>query len=100
MVQATTPTIIINLPDDGTVDLTQAHTIVFSLSQGPTTIKKTITDATAHSVSVFLSQEDTLKLNRGKAQVQLNWTYDGKRRACTNIVDIVVTPNLLRAVIE
>jgi hypothetical protein len=97
MVQATTPTIIMNLPE--TVDLTQAQTIVFSLVQGSTNIKKTITDAEAHQVSVFLSQTETLGLSIGAAQVQLNWTYADGIRACTDIININVTPNLLRAVI-
>ena len=97
MVQATTPTIIMNLPE--TVDLTQAQTIVFSLVQGSTNIKKTITDVEAHQVSVFLSQTDTLGLSNGTAQVQLNWTYPDGNRACTDIVNINVTPNLLKAVI-
>jgi hypothetical protein len=96
MVQATTPTIIMDLPE--TVDLTQAQTIVFSLVQGSTNIKKTITDAEAHKVSVFLSQTETLGLFSGTAQVQLNWTYPDGNRACTNIVNINVTPNLLKAV--
>jgi hypothetical protein len=60
--------------------------------------EKTITDAEAHQVSVFLSQTDTLGLSNGTAQVQLNWTYPDGNRACTNIVNIDVTPNLLKAV--
>lgn len=98
MVQATTPTIIMNLPE--TVDLTQAQTVVFTLTQGTTMIKKVITDATAHQVSVYLTQEETLGLSNGNAQIQLNWTYADGSRACTNIVNINVTPNLLKAVIE
>lgn len=97
MVQATTPTIIMNLPN--TVDLTQAQTIVFTITQGSTVIKKVITDASAQQVSVYLTQDDTLGLSNGIAQIQLNWTYSDNSRACTNIVNINVTPNLLKAVI-
>lgn len=97
MVQATTPTIIMNLPN--TVDLTQAQTIVFTMTQGSTVIKKVITDASAQQVSVYLTQDDTLGLSNGIAQIQLNWTYSDNSRACTNIVNINVTPNLLKAVI-
>lgn len=97
MVQATTPTIIMNLPN--TVDLTQAQTIVFTMTQGSTVIKKVITDASAQQVSVYLTQDDTLGLSNGIAQIQLNWTYSNNSRACTNIVNINVTPNLLKAVI-
>ena len=97
MVQATTPTIIMNLPN--TVDLTQAQTIVFTMTQGSTVIKKVITDASEQQVSVYLTQDDTLGLSNGLAQIQLNWTYSDNSRACTNIVNINVTPNLLKAVI-
>ena len=97
MVQATTPTIIMNLPN--TVDLTQAQTIVFTMAQGSTVIKKVITDASEQQVSVYLTQDDTLGLSNGIAQIQLNWTYSDNSRACTNIVNINVTPNLLKAVI-
>ena len=98
MYQATTPTIVLTLPQ--TVDLTQAHTVIFSMRQGSTNMQKTITDAEAHSVSVYLTQADTLGLSNGVARIQLNWTYADGSRACTNIVGINVTPNLLRRVIE
>lgn len=97
MVQATTPTIIMELPD--TVDLTEAQTVVFTLTQGCTLIQKVIEDAEAQSVSVYLSQEETLGLRNGNAQIQLNWAYPDGSRACTNIVTIFVTPNLLKEVI-
>lgn len=98
MVQATTPTIIMTLPND--VDLTEAQTVVFSLVQGSSVIRKVIENAEAHQVSVYLTQEETLGLSNGNAQIQLNWTYADGSRACTNIVNINVTPNLLKAVIE
>ena len=98
MVQATTPTIIMTLPND--VDLTEAQTVMFSLVQGSSVIRKVIENAEAHQVSVYLTQEETLGLSIGNAQIQLNWTYADGSRACTNIVNINVTPNLLKAVIE
>ena len=98
MVQATTPTIIMTLPND--VDLTEAQTVMFSLVQGSSVIRKVIENAEAHQVSVYLTQEETLGLSNGNAQIQLNWTYADGSRACTNIVNINVTPNLLKAVIE
>lgn len=97
MVQATTPTFVLTLPD--TVDLTQAKNVYFSLVQGSTIIKKLIDEPEAHQVSVYLTQAETLGLN-GVAQMQLNWTYADGSRACTNIVNVTVDPNLLRAVVE
>ena len=98
MVQATTPTFILTLPD--TVNLTEANTIYFSLTQGATNIKKIVTADSPNVVSVYLTQAETLPLSRGIAKIQLNWVYSDGSRACTNIVDVNVAPNLLRAVIE
>ena len=100
MVQATTPTFILTLPD--TVDLSQAANIYFSLRQKNVLIEKTGDDLTVdgQTVSVYLSQAETLQLVSGAAQIQLNWTYANGARACSNIVSVQVTENLLKEVVE
>jgi hypothetical protein len=100
MVQATTPTFILTLPD--TVDLSQAANIYFSLRQKNVNIEKSNDDLTVdgQTVSVYLSQEETLQLVSGAAQIQLNWTYANGSRACSNIVSVQVTENLLKEVVE
>lgn len=99
MVQATTPTFILTLPD--TVDLTQANHIVWTLEQGKSKISKSDDDLTfdAHTVTVSLTQEETLRLAKGTAQMQLNWSYADGSRACSNIANVPVDPNLYKAVI-
>lgn len=99
MVKGTTPTIICTLPE--TVDLTAAENVYFSLQQGANIITKTgnSLDVSAHEVSVYFSQEETLSLSPGTARVQLNWTYANNSRACSNIVEISVTNNLILEVL-
>ena len=100
MVQATTPTFVLTLPD--TVDLSQAANIYFSLRQKNVIIEKSNDDLTVdgQTVSVYLSQAETLQLVSGAAQIQLNWTYANGSRACSNIVSVQVTENLLKEVVE
>ena len=100
MVQATTPTFILTLPN--TVDLSLAANIYFSLKQGKVEIQKE-NDALVvdgQTVSVYLTQAETLQLSAGSAQLQLNWTYANGSRACSNIVSVNVTENLLKEVVE
>lgn len=100
MVQATTPTFILTLPD--TVDLSQAANIYFSLRQKNVIIEKSNDDLTVdgQTVSVYLEQAETLQLVSGAAQIQLNWTYANGSRACSNIVSVQVSENLLKEVVE
>ena len=100
MVQATTPTFILTLPD--TLDLSGITNMYFSLEQGNTKLRKAGNELSVDGnvVSVYLEQEDTLQFNRGRADLQLNWTYPDGRRACSNIVVVPVDPNLIKEVIE
>ena len=100
MVQATTPTFILTLPND--VDPSDFANIYFTLRQKNVLIEKTGTDLTidGQTVSVYLSQAETLQLVPGAAQIQLNWTYANSARACSNIVSVQVTENLLKEVVQ
>lgn len=100
MVQATTPTFVLTLPND--VDPSEFANIYFTLRQKSVLIEKTGTDLTVdgQTVSVYLSQAETLQLVSGAAQIQLNWTYANGSRACSNIVSVQVTENLLKEVVE
>lgn len=99
MTQATTPTFILTLP--GTVDLSGIQSMFFNLEQGTTRLRKTGNELTinGNEVSVYLTQEDTLKFNKGQASLQLNWTYPDGSRACTTIISVPVDPNLLKEVV-
>lgn len=100
MIQATTPTFILTLPD--TVDLTVIEHMYFSLEQGAIELLKTDDDLAidGQTVSVYLTQADTAQFNTGKALIQLNWTYADGSRACSNIVTVNVGLNLIKEVVE
>ena len=100
MIQATTPTFILTLPD--TVDLSVVENIYFSLKQGVVSVMKSgdSVSVNGQNVSVYLTQAETLQFKRGSAELQLNWTYANGSRACSNIVSINVGENLLKEVVE
>lgn len=100
MVQATTPTFVLTLPN--TVDLTEIENMYFNLQQNGTVIKKTGEDLVidGQTVSVYLSQAETLQILSGTASIQLNWTYANGARACSDIVSVPVSGNLLKEVVE
>lgn len=99
MVQATTPTFVLTLPD--TVDLTEPIHFYFTLRQGNVRIEKADSDLVidGQTISVYLSQAETLTLTTGIVKLQLNWTYTNGSRAASEIVSVNVTENLLKEVI-
>jgi hypothetical protein len=100
MVQATTPTFILTLPES--VDLSGIQHIYFTMEQNKTLLTKKDNDLVivGQTVQVFLSQEETLPFKTGTANIQLNWTYGNGARACSDIVTIHVDENLLKKVVE
>lgn len=100
MVRATTPTFLLTLPKS--VDLTLAKNVYFTAVQNPVAITKTGEDLTINEneVSVYFSQDETLKFSAGTVRIQLNWTYTNGERACSEIVNVKVTDNLLGMVVE
>lgn len=100
MVQGTTPTFILTLPN--TIDLTAVKNLYFTLEQGNVKLDKNGEDLSVEGqeISVYLSQNETLMFSPGRANLQLNWTYDGGTRACSNIVSVPVGPNLLKEVVS
>ena len=100
MVQATTPTFVLTLPQ--TVDLSQAANVYFTVSQGMKVLTKTGDSLTidGNVVSVFLSQAETLAFAVGTLELQLNWTYPNGERACTKVKTVEVDMNLLKKVVQ
>ena len=100
MTRGTTPTFTLTLPE--TVDLSLAAKVYATFKQDTKKLTKTGDDITvgSHTVDVFLSQEETLSFYGGDVEVQLNWTYDDGKRACTNIVTIHVLKNLEAVVLQ
>lgn len=101
MIRATTPTYTLSLPDDSEVDLTDASKVFFAMSQGSYTIKKQVTPTDAHTVEVYLTQDETLELKDGKpADIQLNWIYSGGARMATKVKSVQVDKQLLKEVLS
>ncbi len=99
MIQYTTPTFVLTLPE--TVDLTLVQNLYFTLTQGKTELQKAGDSLVVEgqTVSVYLSQEESGKFTNGKASLQLNWVYANGARACSTIVAVDVGRNLLDEVV-
>lgn len=105
MYRATTPMITFNFPEN--IDMTQASDVkvTFKSNRYGYKLTKTADDLVveAHSVSVFLTQEETLKFGLGSSEAQINWLYNEgtvMKRACSNIVALTINENLLNEVWE
>lgn len=101
MVQATTPTFVLTLPN--TIDLSDAESVIFSIEQEYVSINKEVDSASISTnvVTVTLTQEETVNFDyQHEAKIQLNWVYDDGTRAATKVKTINVYENLLKDVIE
>ena len=101
MIRGTTPTFSLKFADQS-LDLTQAQNVYATFKQDENIITKSGTDITvsAQQVDVYLNQEESLRFNKGKMEVQLNWTYENGQRACSNVVRIDINKNLVGSVLE
>ena len=100
IIQGSTPTLELSLPTS--IDLTDAN-IYFSIEQfNRTLIEKSSVDSEdvsydGNTVSVYLSQIDTLQLSDGEAKVQLNITKEsGKVRIPTYEAPINILHNEIK----
>ena len=106
MIRATTPTFVLTIRSD-TLDLSQADKIYVTFSQGSKKITKSDNDISLdppRTVSVWLTQEESLALSEGEMECQINWVYHdaygNDRRAATVIKRICVTKQLLRRILS
>lgn len=95
--QGLTPTIIVMLPES--IDLMQAAHVYPTIKQGGNVIRISTFEFTARQVDIYLSQEDTLALSPGSAEIQLNWTYSDGQRAATVPKSMTVSSNHLLEVL-
>lgn len=97
MVKGTTPTFILTLQD---ADLTDS-TVYVTFKQDELLLTKSGSDLTIEQnvVNVFLSQEETLKFQRGNLYIQVNWTFDHGKRACSEVALVKVDNNLFNGVL-
>ena len=104
MLQATTPTFILTPKDKQgqAIDLSEAQNVYFSLKQGPFSLKKTgsALEISGSTVSVYLTQAETVPIREGQCEIQLNWTYPNGARAGTVKKIVAVSDNLLKEVVE
>lgn len=99
-----TPTFTFTSPSG--LDLTQASQVwvTFSTPDEREILTKTgeaveVSYDTKSHVVVFLSQEETLRIPKGKFLVQINWTYSNHSRGASNKFEIVADTNLLNEVL-
>ena len=99
MHRGTTPTFTLTVPND--YDLTACGNIYATFEQNQTSVTKSGEDIDVyeHSVDVYLDQSETLMFRRGALNIQLNFTFAGGQRACTEIKRINIEDNLLPEVL-
>lgn len=100
--RGTTPTFVLTFPEASGIDLTQAINMYVTFRSGSKTITKTGDDLSISplSVSVFLTQSETLSFNDGPVEIQANWTLGGNKRAASEVARYTFTKQLLQKVIE
>lgn len=100
IVRGTTPTLSCTFGDG--IDLTTFESVYVTIRQGSTVITKTgnSLSVTARQVDCWLSQEETLSLTTGAAEVQVNWTVGDGNRGCSTIQPITLGRQLLTEVLE
>lgn len=79
IIRGTTPTIIFTFTD---FDPTEASKIIVSFSSG-LEITQDDMDVTSNSISVWLSQRQTLDMSNNAESVQINFLYSDGQRAAT-----------------
>lgn len=94
--KGTTPTFIFNF-NENDVDFTLVNNVYVTFKSNLKTITKSGSDLTIypHSIAVILEQAETLSFQVDEVEVQVNWTYENRRRGCSYIKDVGVLRNLL-----
>lgn len=100
MTRGTTPTIILTVNG---VDLTSLKSVYVTFCQSGKMLTKQSgnegVEITEHTVSVSLSQEETLRFTPGTVEVQLRGLTNGGDAFATNVAKVAVKEVLLKEVI-
>jgi len=98
--RGTTPTFTLSF-DGSEIDLTEAESVYVTFVGSGKKITKTgeSLDVQEKSVSVFLSQQESLSLPEGDVEIQANWTYADGRRCASDCVVYRFTRQLLDKVV-
>lgn len=102
MIRATTPTVVLTLPD--TVDISSAPAVYVTFSQPNLTITKELGDdmwiTGTHVINVYLSQTETLQFPLARPiSIQANWITSSGAREATLIESVWMSGNLIPEVI-
>lgn len=93
MYKGVTPTLIFQFSEDAELDRATDIMVSFTNSKGHTVLDITDVIVDNNSITVELTQEQTLKMP-DYARVQVNWTFIGGKRACSDIKQISFRDNL------
>jgi hypothetical protein len=102
MRRGTTPTIVITVTGEDF----DGSTLYVTIEQGALELTKTGSDVTVtptetgSTVSLYLTQEETLMFGKGKASIQIRWINGSGVAQASPIRTIDVSPILLEGVIE
>lgn len=101
MIRGTTPTFQLTLEDEE-IDLSEMDNVYATFEQGCYKLTKSGDDISldGNQVDVFFSQEESLKFKKGVMHIQLNWTFQNGKRACSNIVNVEIGENLINGVLQ
>lgn len=99
--RGTTPTYVLTFEEE-TLDLTAANHVYVTFRKGAKILTKTGTDidVAPKRVEVYLNQKETLSFSQGEVEVQVNWTLGDGNRACSEVVNVVLSRQLLEKVVE
>lgn len=92
-----TPTITLTLPEDINLEYASNVYVTFADAAGKMTKTGDELVISANTITVTLSQEETLSFKPGAVQIQVNWTYqDGgeTKRAASDVASIIFKANL------
>lgn len=97
---ATTPTFTLTHNEDD-LDWTQVSNMYLTFQSGTKKLRKEGADLiiTPNSISVLLTQEDTLFFGK-TIYIQANWTYPGGLRGATKIVYYNMDEQLEKEILE
>ncbi len=97
MFKGTTPDITFRFPE-GKVDFTEADSILVTIKDSRENLLLELTPTfTENTLTIYLTQEQTLALPTGNVVLQANWTYpegNKMKRGCSQICPISIVPNL------
>lgn len=100
MYRGTTPTFTLTMPEGFSFD--DSSNVYVTFTQGNYTLTKTGDGIviSGNTVDVYFDQAESLSFHAGSMNVQINITYPGGQRTCTEIAQIQIKGNLLPEVLE